>query len=72
MHKLRSLIDRLKNIFNISISKIGDQDKWQKISLAIVNVGSQRAVVNSVLSKVADLITHATELELIDYRLEML
>ncbi|MEW6170116.1 MAG: DUF503 domain-containing protein [Candidatus Omnitrophota bacterium] len=36
---LRSFLVRLQNNFNVSVCQIGDQDKWQKITLAITTVG---------------------------------
>jgi len=37
---VRSLKDRLKNNFNISIAEIGDQNIWQSLHMGIVAVNS--------------------------------
>ena len=37
---VRSLKDRLKNSFNISIAEIGDQNIWQSLHIGIVAVNS--------------------------------
>lgn len=35
---LHSLKARLRNNFNVAVSQIGDEDKWQKSTLAVVGV----------------------------------
>ena len=37
---VRSLKDRLKNNFNISIAEIGDQNLWQSMHMGIVAINS--------------------------------
>ena len=49
---LRSLKDRVRGSFNVSIAEVANQDQWQSASLAIVTVSSDRQFANEVLSKV--------------------
>ena len=69
---LKSLKDRARRKFNISIAEVEDQDLWGKSVLGIACVANQRDHVNSVLDKVLEMIKGNPLLELVDYRLEML
>ncbi|MFH1563573.1 MAG: DUF503 domain-containing protein [Nitrospirota bacterium] len=70
---LKSIIDRVKNRFNVSIAQIDTEDLWQKaiLGIACVNTDSQHA--NETLSKVVNLIERGlTEGYIVDYGIEIL
>lgn len=67
-----SLRDLLRNKFNISLSEIDCQDKWQKSVFAIACVGTKRTFVDSALAKIIDFIRDFNHVELIDYEMEMI
>ena len=69
---LKSLKDRIRKQFNVSIAEVGEQDKWQKAVLGVASVGADKRYVNGVLSKVIDLIEDARSVDLIDYQMEFL
>ena len=69
---LKSLKDRIRKQFNVSIAEVGEQDKWQKAVLGLASVGADKRYVNGVLSRVMDLIEGARSVELIDYHMEFL
>jgi len=69
---LKSLKDRLRNRFNISIAEIGDQDHHQSLELGVAAVGTDRRYVNGLLSGVVSAAATTTPaLELVDYTLEL-
>ncbi len=39
---LRSLVDRLRTGYNVSVAETGFQDKWQRAAIAVVTVCSLR------------------------------
>ena len=49
---VRRMIDRVKNRFNVAISEVGSNDKWQKIELGITTVGNDRRHIDSSLNHV--------------------
>ncbi len=55
---LKSLIQRLRNHFNISIVEIGSQDLWQRAELGLavvsINGGSARRTVEQIRSFIED------------------
>lgn len=68
---LRSLKDRIKRRFNVSIAEVDQQEKWQRAILGVANIGSDKRYVNGVLSRVVDLIKNSRLVELVDYRIEL-
>ena len=69
---LRSLKERLRNNFNVSIAELDDHDKWQKAVLGLASIGSEKKYVNGTLDKALDLIKEFRRAELVDYQLELL
>ncbi|MFA5411142.1 MAG: DUF503 domain-containing protein, partial [Candidatus Omnitrophota bacterium] len=47
---LHSLKARLRNNFNVAVTQIADEDKWQKATLAVVGAERDGRNMNSVLS----------------------
>jgi len=69
---LLSLKNKLKNNFNVSVTEIGDQDKWQKSTLALSTVGTEKASLNSMLSRVINYLENSKQVQLLDYEMEMI
>ena len=69
---LSGLKTRLRDNFNISISEVGHQDKWQRSLLAIACVGTDKKFINSLLDKLLDFISSHSQVTISDYKLEML
>lgn len=49
---VRSLKDRLRHRFNVSVAEVGGQETWQRASLSVVAVASDRAYVEEALQAV--------------------
>ncbi|MDY6972575.1 MAG: DUF503 domain-containing protein [Thermodesulfobacteriota bacterium] len=49
---VRSMVDKVKFRFNVSIAEVGSNDKWQKIELGISTVGNDRRHIDSSLNHV--------------------
>ena len=69
---LHSLKARLRNKFNVAVTQIADEDKWQKSTLAVVGVEKNRNSINSILSRVVNFIENANSLELVNYEMELI
>jgi hypothetical protein len=69
---LKSLKDRLRNNFNISICEIGHQDKWQMAALVIVCVGNSSKKVNSNLSNILKSICQFKLVEIVNSEIEII
>ena len=53
---VRSIKDRLKKNFNVSIAEVGNQDNWQSLQIGIVAVGSDRSYMDGLLTLVVNAI----------------
>jgi uncharacterized protein YlxP (DUF503 family) len=68
---IKSLKDRIKKNFNVSISEIDYYELWQRSLLGIAIVSQDVKFAHQVLSKVVDFIRSDARIEMIDYHLEM-
>jgi uncharacterized protein len=66
---IKSLKDRIRRNFNVSVAEVDDNDRWQSAVLAVVVASNERRFANQVLSKVVDFITESRGLVVEDYRL---
>lgn len=70
---LKSITERVKNRYNVSIAEVGDQELWQLVTLGITCVSTSAQHANQVLSKVVDFIERSRfDVELLDYEIEIL
>ena len=69
---VKRVVERLKNKFNVSVSEIGDQDKWQSSIIGVVTVGSSRKIVDATLEKVILFIEDLYPGKIINYYKEIL
>jgi uncharacterized protein YlxP (DUF503 family) len=68
---IKSIKDRVRNKYNVSIAEIGKLDKWQWATLGVVCVSNDVRFTNSVLSNVVDFINGIHMVELVDYEVEI-
>ncbi|MGR3310567.1 MAG: DUF503 domain-containing protein [Candidatus Brocadiales bacterium] len=69
---IKSLKDRIRNNFNVSVSEVSAQDNRQHCVLGIAMVGTDRRYVNGVLSTIINSLRTFPFAELIDYELEFI
>jgi len=69
---LNSLKQKLRNNFNVSITTLNDNDKWQKVEMVIVCVGKNGRAVDSLLNEVVNFTKNFNQLELLNYTLELI
>jgi uncharacterized protein YlxP (DUF503 family) len=69
---LRSIVQRARKRFNISISEVEDQDLWQKAVLGICAVGNDRQRVNSTLDQVVNFIESTQLTDVADSQIEII
>ncbi len=69
---LRSLKDRLRGRFNVSIAELDGMDQWQRSVLVFGVVGSERRGVEATLDHVLDAIEGIRAVDLIEHSIEIL
>jgi uncharacterized protein len=70
-HSLKSLKDRIRAKFNVSVAEVDDNDLWQKASLAVAAVSNDRSHLNQTLDHVLNLVRSVPEVNLLDYHIEI-
>lgn len=53
---LRCLIDRVKAKFNVSIAEVDHQDLWQRGTIGIAVVASDRTLLESMAQKIEEIL----------------
>ena len=69
---LRSLEQRIRNRFNVSIAEVEHQDLWQRARLAVVSVNTDHTHLESTLESVAGEASVARDVLLVDSTMEVL
>jgi uncharacterized protein YlxP (DUF503 family) len=69
---LRSLEQRVRNRFNVSIAEVEHQDLWQRARLAVVSVNTDHDHLEATLQSVVGEAEHAREIQLLDAQTEFL
>jgi len=70
---LKSIIERVKNRYNVSIAEVDDHDSWKLMSLGITCVSNSAPHANEVLSKVVNFIQNSKfDVEMLDYEIEII
>lgn len=68
----KSIKDRLKNTFNVSVAEIGDLDAWRNLRLGIVAVGSDGPYLEGLMSQAVDFIDNMNLAEVTDCQVKII
>ncbi len=49
---VKSIVAKVQKRFNVSVSEVGSNDKWQMVELGISSVGNDKRFVNSSLDNI--------------------
>ncbi len=69
---LKSVIDRIKTRFNVSVAEVGEQDVWQRSTLGISMISNECAHVHKVFNAVVKFIEAQGTLVITDYQIQLL
>jgi len=69
---VKSIIQKVKNKFNVSIAEVEDQDIHQSIIIGFVVVTTTTAHANSMVQSVINFIDEVSEADLMDTYIEIL
>ena len=69
---IKSLKDKTRNKFNVSVSEIEDQDNLKCSKIGVAMVGTDRQYVNSKLSSIISSFRFFPQAELVDYELDLI
>jgi len=70
---IRPIIARVKNLFNVSIAEVGDQDLWQTAELGVCCVSGDAQHASEMVAKVIAFVEGSRlDAELTDYETEII
>ena len=68
---VKSIKDRVRSRFNVSIAEVDALDSWQGATIGVACVSNETTFTNSVLSNVVNFIDDMRLAELVDYHIEI-
>ena len=69
---IKSLKDRIRSRFNVSIAAVAEHDLWQRATLWLVVVSNERKHADQTIAAVVRMIEREQRAELIDFETESL
>lgn len=69
---LKSLKDKIRQKYNVSIAEVGFQEKWQRARLGIVQVGSDYGYVEQNIDKVFRFIESNVFVEVLNHQFDFI
>ncbi|MPM40751.1 hypothetical protein SDC9_87399 [bioreactor metagenome] len=69
---VKSLIQKVRNKYNVSIAEVEDQDLHQSIVIGIVAVSTTTSHANSIVQNVINYIEEISEADIIDSYIEII
>lgn len=69
---IKSMRERLRRSYNVSIAETDDQDEWTLATFGIAAAGSDIAILNSVLDKILNTLQDWRDATLADHRIEII
>ena len=69
---VKSVIGHVRNQFNASVAEIDDNDIYQRAQIGVALVGNDRAVINSKIDKIFNMVEEMGVAEVIDTEMEIM
>ena len=69
---IKSLIQKIKNKFNVSVAEVDAQNLWQRSVIGIAYVSNETVMINKVFEKIRTQVYNTHSVELINSDMEML
>lgn len=69
---IKSLKDRIRSKFNVTVAEMGNQDKWQRAVIQIGYINNNRARIDQIMQHIISLINTVPDAIIIDYNTQIL
>ncbi|MGF0094850.1 DUF503 domain-containing protein [Peptoniphilus sp. SGI.035] len=69
---IKSIIEKSKNRFNISIAEVGENDKWQKSVIGFATVSNDKKIVDETMENIIHFFNSYSEIEIMNIEKEIL
>lgn len=64
---IKSIKDRLRSRFNVSVAEVDNGDKWQRASLGVAAVSNETRHIDSIMSNVMNLVHGDRRVEVLEF-----
>ena len=68
---VKSMVEKVKHKFKVSIAEVGSNDKWQKIELGVSAVGNDRRHIDASLNNILVFLDSLYLAEIVDSSIEI-
>lgn len=69
---LKSIKQRLRNKYNVSVAETDHQDLWQRALLGVAMVANEKRFLNEALDKILNFVDDQDQAQVIDHQIEIL
>ncbi len=69
---VKSLVDKSRHRFNVSVAEVADQDRHQKAVLGVAVIGSDARVLNAVLDHILAFMESMGVADLVEREIELI
>ena len=69
---VKSIVSRMRNSFNASVAEVGSNDIHQRAEIGFSLVGNDKALINSKLDKIFNMVEGLGLAEIIDTEMEII
>jgi len=69
---LKSLKDKIRAKFNVSVAEVEDNELWQRAVLGVAMVSNERKFIDQVMNQIFNLVSQADEVEITHQQLEII
>ena len=69
---IRSLKDRLRSAFNVSVAEIGEHDKWQRAVIGVCMISPDQVYIDQNLQQIVRLAEDLRGAELLHHQVEFI
>ncbi len=71
-HVIKSIIERIKSRFNVSVAEVDYLDLWNRSLIGVSVVSNSKLVCESAINKIIDFIDNDERVEIINHFMEVL
>jgi uncharacterized protein YlxP (DUF503 family) len=68
---IKSLKDRIRQKFNVSVAEVELQELWQRTILGVAAISNDKRQIDAALNKVISFIEHANLAIIVQYQIEI-